>query len=615
MKRAFPCLKVFWLLSLLCCPVVLRAEYNEIVRPSSEFQVATDSIVLSAGGQSAVLASGDFREIAGDSNSASDIFLFQSGSGLSRISNNPGGTAANGASISPAISQDGQIAAFVSSASDLVSNDSNNSSDIFVYDIGSGAITRVSQRSDGTQANGPSHSPALSADGRFVAFVSTATNLDSLRSDTNSLPDIFVHDRNAGTTARVNLAPGSSQANGASSSPVVYGHGSDDFYVVFSSAADNLVSNDENQAADIFFYDSAGAGIELLSIRANGTQGDGASTAPHMSSDGRYVVFQSTATNLVTNDSNNASDIFWLDRNTPGSLERVSLSTAGTDSNGSSGSPKVSNDGSYILFVSDATNLINNDVNAVADIFMYDRGASGLKTSQINISAYGNKPSAASSAPFMQGTGKYVAFLSEDADLVSGDSNSVRDGFIMNTECIVDFGSYSTDTDGDSTLNCDETCGADPLKTLPGACGCGIPDSDTDSDGTEDCNEICDSDPLKLNPGDCGCGIADTDTNGNGKGDCVDPASSTIPDSSGLFLRPLRNGQLRSLEVNFPGEFTGVKYTYTLYLNGLKLFTRSTRRTSFTLKNVARGRYSLRYRVSLGGITSKWSKKVSKRVK
>ena len=161
-----------------------------------------------------------------------------------------------------------------------------------------GNTTRVSVASDGTQSNNSSYNPSISANGRYVAFESEATNL--VRGDTNNFRDIFVHDRQTGQTTRVSVASDGTQANGHSYDPSISADGR---YVAFASLANNLVSGDTNDQQDIFVHDRQTGQTTRVSVASDGTQASGHSFNPSISADGRYVAFVSSASNLVGGDT------------------------------------------------------------------------------------------------------------------------------------------------------------------------------------------------------------------------------------------------------------------------------------------------------------------------
>src|SRR5947207_7980736 len=255
-----------------------------------------------------------------------------------RVSVVSGGTEGNNASLGSALSADGRFVAFDSSATDLVAADTNGVSDVFVHDRQTGTTERVSVASDGAQGNGSSglvtfaFPPALSADGRFVAFVSFATNL--VASDTNGATDVFVHDRQTGTTERVSVASDGTEGNAASAGATLSADGR---FVAFHSAATDLVAGDTNGTTDVFVHDRQTGITERVSVASDGTEGNKASSYPALSADGRFVAFDSDATNLVAGDTNGTTDVFVHDRQT-GTTERVSVPSGGrTQGNGKSG--------------------------------------------------------------------------------------------------------------------------------------------------------------------------------------------------------------------------------------------------------------------------------------
>src|SRR5213078_1568312 len=257
-----------------------------------------------------------------------------------RVSVASDGTQANNVSSYPALSADGRFVAFQSDATDLVAGDTNGTTDVFVHDRQTGTTERVSVVSGGgTQGNGTSGGffafPALSADGRLVAFQSDATNL--VAGDTNGATDLFVHDRQTGTTERVSVASGGRQGNGFSAGPVLSADGR---FVAFHSTATNLVAGDTNGATDVFVRDRQTGTTERVSVASGGTQGNGSSAGPVLSADGGLVAFHSTATNLVAGDANGAYDVFVHDRavstTTTSTTQPATTSTSSTTTTTSS---------------------------------------------------------------------------------------------------------------------------------------------------------------------------------------------------------------------------------------------------------------------------------------
>jgi Tol biopolymer transport system component len=307
--------------------------------------------------------------VPGDRNGAGDIFVWHRDSGRIELASiGSSGRQGNDTSLESAISADGRYVAFTSFASNLARSDSNGNSDIFLRDRQGGYTERVSVGSDGRQANGYSWQPCVSADGRYVAFYSTATNL--VPGDRGGFADVFVRDRQTRQTLRASVAGDGTAANGYSVQPTLSGNGR---YVAFVSTATNLVSGDTNRRIDVFVKDLETGQVERVSVSSTGAQGNGASYEPALSADGRYVVFESFASNLVPGDTNASHDVFVHDRETR-QTRRVSLGTGDTQSDGASWTPSLSADGRFVAFRSDATNLAAVDGNRSSDVYVRDLG-------------------------------------------------------------------------------------------------------------------------------------------------------------------------------------------------------------------------------------------------
>ena len=401
------------------------------------------------------------------------------------------GNQGNEVSAMPSISADGRFVAFTSYASNLVPGDTNGIPDVFVHDRQTGVTERVSVDSYGNQAYSGAYGsfgPSISADGRFVAFTSHASNL--VPGDTNggpnyfdTTPDIFVHDRQTGITERVSVDSSGNQANGGSwSMPSISGDGR---YVAFTTWASNLVPGDTNGLHDIFVHDRQTGVTERVSVDSSGNQANNFSDWPTISVDGRYVAFTSLASNLVFDDTNGIVDVFVHDRQTgvtervsvdsngnqetvginwymytpvsisnngryvaftlyasdaqvsdvfvhdrqTGITERVSVDNYGNQGNALSESPFISADSRYVAFTSLASNLVPGDTNGTWDIFMYDR-QTGL-TERVSVDSYGNQGDYGSRCqPSLSGDSKYVAFYSQANNLVPGDTNGAYDVFV-----------------------------------------------------------------------------------------------------------------------------------------------------------------------------------------
>jgi Tol biopolymer transport system component len=322
---------------------------------------------ISADGRYVAFYTASTNLVTGDTNGVPDIFVRDRQTGSTYlVSKSSTGVLGDGTSAGPSAGG-GRFVAFFSGATNLVSGDTNAAVDVFVRDRQTGTTTLVSRSSSGTEGDAQSDAPSISADGRYVAFESDATNL--VPGDTNAKTDIFVRDRQTGTTYLVSKSSGGVQGDGPSLNPSISADGR---YVAFYSLATNLVSGDTNGKTDVFVRDRQTGSTTLVSKNSAGTEGDDNTVYPVISSDGRYVVFGSYATNLVSGDTNTKRDIFVRDRQT-GTTTLVSKDSSGTIGNGNSEYPGISSDGRYVAFESDATNLVSGDTNSAADIFVRDR--------------------------------------------------------------------------------------------------------------------------------------------------------------------------------------------------------------------------------------------------
>jgi Tol biopolymer transport system component len=284
-----------------------------------------------------------------------------------RVSVGAGGVQANGDLTwpePPAISADGLHVAFASDATNLVPGDTNGNGDLFIRDWKAGRTTRVSVSTAGAQSNHYSREAAISGNGRFVTFVSAASTLDA--TDDNGFDDVFLRDRVAGTTTRISQPAGGGEPNNTSYNPALSPNGR---YIAFDSYASNLTPGDTNDDADVFVYDRTAGTTERVSVSSAGDQGNYASYESSISADGRFVSFNSGASNLVPSDNNGRTDVFIRDRKAR-TTALVSVATDGTQGNGLSRSGVVSGNGKQVLFHSVATNLISGDTNNAADLFV-----------------------------------------------------------------------------------------------------------------------------------------------------------------------------------------------------------------------------------------------------
>jgi len=329
----------------------------------------------------------------------------------------------DGYSDLPVASEDGRYTAFASDSTNLVDGDTNARRDVFVFDQQASTVRRLSLSQQGKEGNGNSTSPFISSDASRVAFTSEAANL--VLGDTNGFSDVFI----VGTfddevIERVSVNSSGGQANGSSFRPSL---SSDGRLVVFESNATNLASGAITPGVtNIFLRNTQTGTTTLVSKDSGGTAGNGDSTQARISADGRYVTFASNASNLVAGDTNGTRDIFRHDLQT-GTTIRVSVATGGTQSNGFSRAPSITADGNMIAFHSAATNLVGGDSNGVNDIFVHT--VSNNSTVRVSVSSAGAQASDPSAGNFQIGsinpsisaTGRFVAFASLANNLTDGD--------------------------------------------------------------------------------------------------------------------------------------------------------------------------------------------------
>jgi Tol biopolymer transport system component len=337
-----------------------------------------------------------------------------------RVSTGLNGAQTTQHSEHPSISADGRFVVYDSGADNLVAKDTNNAWDVFIYDRHTGRNALVSLNSKGIQGDEGSSNGVISANGLFVVFQSTAKNFVP---GVTPYINVFVRDLRKGITSRITNAIGG-DSNGASFSWSISGNGR---FVVFQSEASNLVAQDNNQNWDIFLYDRQVGKMKLASIASDGSQSNGLSSAAVVSDNGRWVAFRSEANNLVSGDTNGVADIFVHDFKTA-ATQRVSVATDGSQANSGSDSPSMSADGRYIVFESSASNLVRRDTNNFDDIFLYDLKTG--KTSRVDVSKSGSQANGNSLSPSISADGEYVAFTSGANNLAPGDNNNVADVFV-----------------------------------------------------------------------------------------------------------------------------------------------------------------------------------------
>ncbi len=341
----------------------------------------------------------------------------------SRVSLDSNGNEGNQGSGESSISADGRFVAFSSFASNLVPGDTNNVEDVFRRDLTTGQTIRVSISSGGVQGNFASGFSAISDDGMVVAFVSDATNL--VPNDLNSVRDVYVRDLGANTTELISVDSNGVQANRESLFPNLAISG-DGRFVAFSSRANNLTFVDTQFNINVFLHDRLTGQTWLVSESPSGSPGSGDSLFPSLSSDGRFIAFSSSAPNLVFGDNNSASDVFVQDFAT-GQNFLMSKSLDGVLGDLDSLEPSISADGDLVAFSSLADNLVSGDTNGKKDVFLAQRSTGAI--ARVSVGSGKTQGDGDSTTPSISSDGHSVAFSSLSDNLVSDDFNARWDIF------------------------------------------------------------------------------------------------------------------------------------------------------------------------------------------
>lgn len=381
------------------------------------------SLNLSRNGRYVVFSTYATNLVPGDTNGYLDVFFYDRyTSEFERVSRAYDGGEPNNQSSLPSVSADGRFVLYQSTASNIVENDSNGGYDIFLFDRSTGITELVSVNSDGDQANDGAYFPSMSDDARYIVCQSIATNL--VPEDTSADHDIYVFDRDTGEVVQGSVSSGGAQTSESCVAPDISSDGS---CVVFRSSATDLVSGDTNGNHDIFLRDISAGTTELISTSSTGVQGNAYNSNASVSGDGRYVVFESASTNLVPGDTNGFTDVFLKDRQN-GTIRLVSLDSEGGSSDGASYGASISQDGRYVSFLSNATELIEDDTNGFGDIFVSDMTEGTMQ--RVSLAYDGSESNLHSENPDISGDGRYTAFMSRATNLVPSDTNRCTDSFV-----------------------------------------------------------------------------------------------------------------------------------------------------------------------------------------
>jgi hypothetical protein len=395
---------------------------------SSKRAVFTPASDLSSGVQYIATLSSDVLDATGNMPLTSDfVWSFSIAPSTVLVSTNANGAVGNIASTSSDIDAEGRYVVFVSAAN-LTSIITAGIQQVYRKDTLTGEIRMVStDTSNQLAANNNCLFPVVSSTGRYIAFSSIATNLGSLPNQGTT--QIYLKDMQTGDIEMISRSSvNTTGGNGPSQFPAISENGQ---FVVFQSAATDLVANDINGVADIFLFNSQSGVIEQVTIDGGAGIPNGDSGLPDVSDDGRYVVFQSRATNLG-NCNTVLNNIFVRDRQTS-TYTCISQASGGGNANNESTTPAISGDGSKVVFTSAASNLVAGDINGLNDIFMRD-SAAATATTLVSVTSTGAQANGQNSLPSVSSDGRYVAFVSAAINLVPGDTNGVNDVFVLDTQ-------------------------------------------------------------------------------------------------------------------------------------------------------------------------------------
>lgn len=328
------------------------------------------------------------------------------------------------------VSADGRLVVFEADAAGLVPKDKRHNIDVFLRDRVKGTTVRVSHKAAGGELWEDAWVPALSADGAVVSFASGDAGI--VGGDTNHFQDAFAAPLDGSPIERVNVASDGAQASEGLTSPYT-SLSSNGRFVVFMDVSSNLVPGDGNAQDDVFVHDRLSGATGLVSRTPAGHSGvEGATSGRRaISADGRYVTFATRADDMVPGDHNGMLDVFVYDR-LAHPTERASVGVGGVEANGHSGSAAISADGRYVVFASSATNLVPGDTNGLGDVFVYDRVTK--RTERVDVRSDGGQASATTEFPAVHdadisGDGRYVCFSTDYSNLVAGDTNGTYDVF------------------------------------------------------------------------------------------------------------------------------------------------------------------------------------------
>ncbi|MBO4258877.1 PD40 domain-containing protein [Streptomyces griseorubiginosus] len=380
---------------------------------------------ISADGRLVVFTSHASNLVRGDRNDCTDVFLRDLDRGTTvRVDRGWDGTESDGCTgIDPIISADGRYAVYSADSTNLVRGVRDGRSHIYRTDLRTGATVLASAAADGTPGNGDSMRPTLSADGRYVAFATAATNL--VPGTPSGTWDTVVRDMNGGKVVRTSAASDGTPGNAASDGTQISADGR---YVTFFSNATNLVAGDTNKKVDEFLHDTATGRTTRLSVSAAGVQSDQITIGGTISDDNRYVVLNSHATNLTADSPATGANHIYLQDLDDNTLQLIDKGADGVPAPGGTFWASISGDGKHIPMASAGGDLVPGDTNDVRDIFVADLPGPALR--RVSVAADGQQADAASYFPDADQHADAVVFTSYATNLVAGDTNGQPDVFV-----------------------------------------------------------------------------------------------------------------------------------------------------------------------------------------
>lgn len=333
----------------------------------------------------------------------------------------------------PAISANGRYVAFGSRATNL----DGYPSQVYVHDLQTGATTRITHNFSGGPANASCGGPAISANGRFVAFLSDATDLVEGPVFTSVA---YVVDRSTGVISRIVADVSGGPPDGSTSFAAISANGR---FVAFKSYANDLVADDRNGVYDLFVHDREIGVTSLVAVTPSGAYArNGAHGCPSLSADGRYIAFTSFSRDLLPG-SGRIGDLIFVRDQVAATTTLVSVDSTGAAAHGPCYHPKLSADGRFVAFESDVPDLVANDTNHARDVFLHDRQTG--ETVRVSVDSNGAEGDQASGSPqfdsatqfddhpydlALSDDGLVVAFPSLATNLVAGDGNRTIDVFV-----------------------------------------------------------------------------------------------------------------------------------------------------------------------------------------